>query len=152
MTGESEEGSFDQRLVRGAIIRFTFDEFSDPDRPDPGPKFAIVLNNPAVTEPIYLVLTTSNVHVYEDKPQFKHVLVYFFPGEYGFKLRTVVPFRDNPIERRRDVLRSQHKGGELTFHGMLIPLHLDRVNAAIRDTPYIRRNLKPFISPDQLQA
>src|SRR5579871_5338796 len=129
---------FPSKLVRGAVIRFEYHGFVDPAKKGPGPKFGVLLNRPGVTDPLYLVLTTSKTASYEIK-QFDNVVLRINAGAYEFwGLPTVIPLRDNPVELLRATLEQQFVDGRLAFVGALTPEHLAELDAIIRHNPYIK--------------
>jgi len=137
---------FHLKLIRGAIIRFEFDAFLDPKKKTPGPKFAVVLNRADVSDPIYLALTTSKVEPYDKVAQFKSVVIVLEAGEYAcWPVRTAIPFRADPVGVPRAKLEQQFLDQRLSFVGTLTEVHVDRMNAIITGSPFIRSNLKPFL-------
>jgi hypothetical protein len=144
------EQQFGQQFVRGAIIRFEFDAFSNPKRAHAvGAKFAIVLNAPSVSDPAYLALTTSKTGFFDKTHQFDAVILRIPVGEYDcFPLPTIIPFRDTPSAVTRAQLFEQFRRKRMTFVGTLSGQHIAEMDRVIHHTPYIRPNLKQFILPD----
>lgn len=139
---------FPARLVRGAIIKFEFDAFVDPRKKGPGPKYAVVLNRSDVCDPIYLVLATSKIEPYDKAPQFASVVLMLDAGEYAcWPLRTAIPFRADPVAVPWAKLEEQFLDERLTFVAALTNAHLQRVDQIVASCPFIRPNLKPFLSP-----
>ena len=139
---------FASQLVRGVIIRFQFGGFLDTKKLGPGPKFAVVLNRPDVSDPVYCALATSKVLAYNKTKQFDAVILRIKAGEYPcFPLETVIPFRDDPTQVSRTKLRQQFGIGAMSIECQLTDAHLQAINAMINGSPYIQPRFKQFILP-----
>lgn len=140
---------FDVRLTRGTILRFEFNEWNDPAKVDPGPKFAVVLNNSNVTDPIYLALTTSKVGQYKQSNKHAGAVMLIAPGTYEcFPIETAIMFRHDPVEVAREQLSGQIHVGKLTFVGDLTAADLARMDTIIIQSralsPWLIELIKPL--------